>query len=121
MSSEPQTPSASSSEINTDYQIGQDNIQPSIGPLKVDIHDPVFGMTAGSVIALVLFCLIFDEIAADAFGALRPWLTTQFDWVFAISMNIFVIFCLYLVAAVRTRAGTQPTTHCRCIPRRPAR
>lgn len=99
MSSEPQNPSAPSAEIDTDYLIGQDNIQPSIGPLKVDIHNPVFGMTAGSVIALVLFCLIFDKIAADAFGALRPWLTTQFDWVFAISMNIFVIFCLYLVVS----------------------
>ncbi|MBN0988682.1 BCCT family transporter [Amphritea pacifica] len=99
MSSESQNPAAPSAEIDTDYLIGQDNIQPSIGPLKVDIHNPVFALTAGSVIALVLFCLIFDKIAADIFGALRPWLTTQFDWVFAISMNIFVVFCLYLVVS----------------------
>ena len=28
---------------------------------------------------------------------LRPWLTSTFDWVFMISANIFVLFCLFLV------------------------
>ncbi|MBY4675150.1 BCCT family transporter [Marinobacterium arenosum] len=97
MPTESQRPTAPSGEIDTDYDIGQDNIQASIGSLEVDIHNPVFPISALSVIILVLFCLIFDETAADAFGALRPWLTTQFDWVFAISMNIFVLFCLFLI------------------------
>ncbi|MCV6609418.1 MAG: BCCT family transporter [Amphritea sp.] len=88
-----------SNYIDTDYQIGQDNVQTYIGPVGVDIHNPVFGLTALSVIVLVLFCLIFDQLAADLFGALRPWLTTQFDWVFAVSMNIFVLFCLFLVVS----------------------
>ncbi|WP_251308471.1 BCCT family transporter [Halomonas sp. NCCP-2165] len=86
-------------EVQTDYQIGQDNIQPSLGPLQLDIHSPVFPISALSVIALVLFCLIFQETAASVFGALRPWLTTQFDWVFTIGMNIFVLFCLFLVVS----------------------
>lgn len=86
-----------SNYIDTDYKIGQDNVQTYIGPVGIDIHNPVFGLTALSVIVLVLFCLIFDQLAADVFGALRPWLTTQFDWVFAVSMNIFVLFCFFLV------------------------
>jgi BCCT family betaine/carnitine transporter len=52
-----------------------------------------------SVIFLVLFCLIFQETASAVFGSLRPWLTTKLDWVFAIGMNIFVLFCLFLIVS----------------------
>ena len=90
---------ASENLIETDYEIGQDNLQLNVGPFGLDIHNPVFVISGLTVIGLVLFCLIFQEAATDIFGALRPWLTTQFDWVFAISMNIFVLFCLYLVVS----------------------
>ena len=90
---------ASVNHIETDYEIGQDNIALNVGPFGLDIHNPVFVISALSVIGLVLFCLIFPEAATMVFGALRPWLTTTFDWVFAISMNIFVLFCLYLVVS----------------------
>ncbi|WP_331709460.1 BCCT family transporter [Marinomonas gallaica] len=59
----------------------------------------MFSLTACLVVLLVAFCLIFSETASDIFGTLRPWLTTQFDWVFAISMNVFVVFCLYLIVS----------------------
>jgi len=85
--------------IETDYEIGQDNIEMRLGPFGLDIHNPVFLISGLSVIGLVLFCLLFREFAAETFGALRPFLTTQFDWVFAISMNIFVVFCLFLVVS----------------------
>nr|WP_231872634.1 BCCT family transporter [Marinomonas gallaica] len=70
-----------------------------MGPFSVDIHQSVFSLTACLVVLLVAFCLIFSETASDIFGTLRPWLTTQFDWVFAISMNVFVVFCLYLIVS----------------------
>lgn len=87
------------SDYVTDYQAGQDNAQVKIGPFSVDIHQSVFSLTACLVVLLVAFCLIFSETASDIFGTLRPWLTTQFDWVFAISMNVFVVFCLYLIVS----------------------
>ena len=89
--------SARANVIDTDYEIGQDNIQMNVGPFGLDIHNPVFLISGLTVIFLVLFCLIFPEAAGWAFGELRPLLTTQFDWVFAISMNIFVLFCVFLV------------------------
>lgn len=93
--------------IETDYEIGQDNIEMSLGPFGLDIHNPVFMISGLSVIFLVLFCLIFDQTAASLFGALRPFLTTQFDWVFAVAMDIFVLFCLFLVVSPlgRVRIG----------------
>ena len=90
---------ADGNAIETDYEIGQDNIQMQMGPFGLDIHNPVFVISGLSVIILVLFCLIFPETAGWAFGELRPLLTTQFDWVFAISMNIFVLFCIFLVVS----------------------
>ncbi|MGF1473969.1 MAG: BCCT family transporter [Geminicoccaceae bacterium] len=79
--------------IETDYEIGQDNIT----LLGLDIHNPVFLISGLTIVAFVFFTLIFQEFATEAFGALRPWLTTQFDFVFMIAMNIFVLFCLILI------------------------
>lgn len=91
--------SSTGNTIDTDHEIGENNIEMNVGPFGLDIHNPVFLISGLSVIGLVLFCLIFQDAAGEAFGALRPWLTTKFDWVFAISMNIFVIFCLFLIVS----------------------
>ncbi len=106
------SPDGNTDIIETDYEIGQDNIEVKLGPVDLDIHNPVFLITAVSVMALVLFCLIFKETSATAFGELRPWLTTQFDWVFAISMNIFVLFSLFLIVSPlgRVRIGGPEAT-----------
>jgi betaine/carnitine transporter, BCCT family len=103
---------AGGNEIDTDYVLGQDNIQVQVGPVGLDIHNPVFMITGISVTALVLFCLIFGQFAATAFGDLRVWLTSQFDWVFAISMNLFVLFCLFLIVSPlgRIRIGGPDAT-----------
>ncbi|MFG3695721.1 hypothetical protein ACGFZ6_20375 [Stutzerimonas stutzeri] len=35
------SPAAGGNLIDTDYQIGQDNLVTNIGPFEVDIHNPV--------------------------------------------------------------------------------
>ena len=77
----------------TDYEAGQDNIQ----VFGLDIHNPVFVVSGITIIAFVFFSLAFQEHAAEIFGALRPWLTSTFDWVFMGASNIFVLFCLLLI------------------------
>ena len=44
---------------------------------------------------------------AAAFGALRAWLMSTFDWVFMSAGNLFVLFCLMLVVTPlgRVRLG----------------
>ncbi|MGR3759202.1 BCCT family transporter [Roseobacteraceae bacterium NS-SX3] len=85
--------------IDTDYEIGQDNIETQIGPFGVDIHNPVFLISGLTVVAFVFYALVFQEQAAAVFGALRPYLTSTFDWFFLWSANIFVIFCLILIVS----------------------
>ncbi len=76
-----------------DYEVGQDNIE----VFGLDIHNPVFVVSAVAIIALVLLTLMFQEGTAEMFGALRPWLTSTFDWVFMGAANLLVLFCLLLV------------------------
>ncbi|ROU04290.1 BCCT family transporter [Histidinibacterium lentulum] len=83
--------------IETDYEIGQDNIETQIGPLGLDIHNPVFFISGLSIIAFVAYALVAPGQAAEFFGWLRPMLTSNFDWFFMSAANIFVIFCLLLI------------------------
>ncbi len=85
--------------IETDYKIGQDNIETKIGPFGLDIHNPVFVISGLTVIALVAYALAAPQHAADFFGWLRPALTSTFDWAFLLSANLFVIFCLFLIVS----------------------
>jgi len=71
------------------HEVGQHNIQ----VLGLDIHNPVFVVSAVLAIALVVGTLLFQEQAAVFFGDMRVWITSTFDWFFVISANIFVVFC----------------------------
>ena len=81
--------------VPTDYEVGQDNIE----VLGLDVHNPVFAITALSVIAFVVFTLLFKDLAAEQFGSLRVWLTSTFDWVYIVSINLFILFCLVVSAS----------------------
>ncbi len=78
-----------------EYEVGQDNVQ----IFGLDIHNPVFVISAVTIVLFVLFVLAFQEGAAEMLGALRPWLTSTFDWVFMGAANIFVLFCLFLIVS----------------------
>jgi len=78
-----------------EYEVGQDNVR----FLGLDLHNPVFFVSGVVIVGFVIISLMFQEGMAEALGALRPWLTSTFDWVFMIAGNIFVLFCLYLVVS----------------------
>jgi BCCT family betaine/carnitine transporter len=78
-----------------DYEIGQDNIQ----IFGLDIHNPVFIVSGGLIVAFVAYAMAFSGHAEAMFGELRPWITSTFDWVFMGAANIFVLFCLFLLVS----------------------
>ncbi|GKY89817.1 BCCT family transporter [Sinisalibacter aestuarii] len=85
--------------IETEYEIGQDNIETSIGPFGLDIHNPVFLISGLAIIAFVFYALALPEQAEAFFGWLRPAITAQFDWFFLGAADIFVLFCLFLIVS----------------------
>jgi len=85
--------------IETDYEIGQDNLETTFGPFRIDIHNPVFAISGVAVILFVAIALIWPEGARDTFLSMRDFVKSQFDWFFLMSANIFVIFALLLIVS----------------------
>lgn len=79
----------------TDYKLGQDNIQ----LMGLDIHNPVFGIAAFTVVLFVVFSLLFQSQATELFSAVRNWTTSSLDWLFMIAANLFVLLCLALIVS----------------------
>jgi BCCT family betaine/carnitine transporter len=74
------------------HEVGEHNIE----VLGLDIHSPVFAISAILSVLLVVGTLIFREQATVLFADLRTWATSSFDWFFLIVANLFVIFCFAL-------------------------
>ena len=94
---DPMVPDGEVNPINTDYQIGQDNIELQIGPFGLDIHNRVFLISGLTVVAFVILTLAFQAHLEPLFGSLRNWLTSNLDWFFISAGNIFVLICLFLI------------------------
>ena len=90
-------PEGVSDVIDTDYEIGQDNIDGSVGPFGFDIHNPVFLISGLAIVAFVFYTLALPEQAGAAFSWLFSAVTKGFDWFFLGAANLFVIFCLFLI------------------------
>ncbi len=78
-----------------DLEAGQDNVQFA----GLDVHNPVFIISGLIIVGFVILTSIFQEGASEFFGWLRPAATGYFDWLLAISANLFVIFCLVLIVS----------------------
>ena len=96
---DPMIPDGEVNPIDTDYQIGQDNIELKIGPFGLDIHNRVFMISGLTVIAFVILTLTFQSQLEPSFNGLRNWLTTNLDWFFISAGNIFVLLCLFLIVS----------------------
>ncbi len=72
----------------TDHRMGEHNVQ----LFGLDVHNPVFAISASSIVVFVLYTLTFPQQAAEQFGTMRPWVTENLDWFFIYSANFFLIF-----------------------------
>ncbi|MCV2892215.1 BCCT family transporter [Lentibacter sp. XHP0401] len=90
-------PEGNADLIDTDYEIGQDNIETQIGPFGLDIHNPVFLISGMAIVAFVFYALALPEQSGELFSWLFSSVTKGFDWFFIGSANIFVLFCLLLI------------------------
>ncbi len=81
---------------NTDYTIGQDNVQ----KWGFDVHNPVFGISASLIgIFLIAILMAEPETAKSVLDGIKWQIIGAFDSLFMWSANIFVIFCLALIAS----------------------
>ena len=80
----------SETNIEIGHEIGDDNIE----LFGLDVHNPVFVVSAGLAVLLVVGTLLFQTEASTLFAGLRNWTTSTFDWFFLLSANLFVLFNL---------------------------
>ena len=78
---------------DTDYTVGQDNIR----TWGMDLHNPVFIISALMVLLFVVGTIMFPDGAKEAFDGSKAWSINNFDWFFLFSGNVFVLFCLALI------------------------
>ena len=92
-------------EYQTDYVVGQDNIN----PFGLDLHAPVFPIAAVLVVLFVVGTLIFPAESKELLDGAKWGAINTFDWFFLISANIFVVVCLALIfmPVGRIRLGGQ--------------
>ncbi|MGR6873037.1 BCCT family transporter [Pseudomonas sp. HK3] len=81
---------------STDYTVGQNNVQ----RWGFDVHNPVFGTSAGLILAFLITILVMDPSTAKAaLDGLKWDIIGAFDGFFMWSANFFVVFCLCLVVS----------------------
>ncbi|MFT5578229.1 MAG: BCCT family betaine/carnitine transporter [Paraglaciecola psychrophila] len=78
-----------------EYKLGQDNID----ILGMDVHNPVFAISALLIIVFVTGSIMFPELANTHLGTIKNWCIEHFDWFFMGSANLVLLFCLYLAAS----------------------
>ncbi|MDX1668393.1 MAG: BCCT family transporter [Limnobacter sp.] len=82
--------------IDTDYEVGQDNMVLQVGPFGFDIHNRVFLISGLTIVAFVILTLAFQNDMEPVFTSMRGWLTSNLSWFFLSAANIFVVACLII-------------------------
>jgi len=77
----------------TEHKTGENNIE----LLGLDVHNPVFFVSAVSVIAFIVLTLVFPDSASAMLSASRTWVIETFDWLFVVSVNFVFLFCLFIM------------------------
>jgi betaine/carnitine transporter, BCCT family len=91
-------PTGDANLIETDYVIGQNNIQGQFS-FSLDIHGKVFSISAITAVIFVILALALQNQVEPLFSALRDWLTGNLAWFFIGAANIFVLLCLGLIVS----------------------
>ncbi|MCU7875521.1 MAG: BCCT family transporter [Candidatus Thiodiazotropha sp. (ex Lucinoma borealis)] len=84
---------ATDDPYETDYEIGQDNLE----LFGMDMHNPVFFISAGLILIFVIGALLFPADTKSLLDGAKGWSIENFDWLFIWGANLFVLFCIALV------------------------
>ncbi|QUS35267.1 BCCT family transporter [Falsirhodobacter algicola] len=91
-------PEGATQIIETDYEIGQDNLNYRRRfVFELDIHNVVFSVSALGIVAFTILTLAFQNVLGPAFAGLRDFLTSNLAWFFILAGNVFVVICVGLI------------------------
>lgn len=98
----------SNSKYETDHRAGENNIM----VMGLDIHNPVFAISAILVILFVVGTLGMPSEAKAMLEAAKSFSINNFDWFFMSASNVFILFCfaLMLLPTGKIRIGGKEAT-----------
>lgn len=87
-----ENPPLALSETDTDYEVGQDNVE----VMGLDVHNPVFFLAAGLVLFFGAVTLFFPETSGAVLNTAKAETLASFDWLFAVTPVLIFAFCMAL-------------------------
>jgi BCCT family betaine/carnitine transporter len=89
--------------FQSDYNVGDDNIR----LWGMDIHNPVFFVSASLIVLFVVATVQFPSQANEILTSIRGWCLATFDSFMMLSVSLILVFCLALVflPVARVRLG----------------
>ena len=82
-------------ESLSDYEVGQDNLE----IWGLDVHNPVFFVSATLIVLFVTATIMFPEPANAMLSDVKQWCLSNFDGFLMGSASFFLLFCLTLVVS----------------------
>lgn len=64
--------------------------------LGLEVNGPVFWSSIVILIIVITLVLLFREGAEEFFSSAQALVTSKMGWLFIFSVNVFVVFCLYM-------------------------
>ena len=91
------------SKYQSDYTAGEDNVR----LWGMDIHNPVFFVSASLIVLFVMATIQFPTHANEILASVRAWCLATFDSFMMISVSLILLFCLALTVlpVARVRIG----------------
>ncbi|WP_110684887.1 BCCT family transporter [Salinicola aestuarinus] len=89
-------PEGATNLADTDYIIGQDNIETEAFGLRFDLHGKVFTISALVVLAFVFVMLSLQDHVEPLLNGVRNYLTGNLTWFFLLAGNVFLLLCIGL-------------------------
>ncbi|MEM8921713.1 MAG: BCCT family transporter, partial [Pseudomonadota bacterium] len=74
------------------YRLGRDNVS----AFGFDVHNPVFFLSAASLLPFIAVTLAFPETMSTALADAKTWVVSYFDGFFVITINLVTLFCIAL-------------------------
>ena len=80
---------------------------PFLSTNKLNVHPPVFFISAGLILLFVVLSLVYRAGALEVFISVRNWITGHTGWFFITTVNVILLFCIYLIFSPygKTRLG----------------
>lgn len=83
----------SDSYYQTSHKTGENNVS----VWGMDIHNPVFAISAALILLFVVATLVDPVTMGGWLNASKNWAIQSFDWLFLSASNLFIVFCLLLL------------------------